>query len=591
MSSVFRWAKLIVAAVSLSVLCVAPAVHAQGNDFTINSFDARYALTHVDPQGELHVTERIDVTFPGFNHGLLRAIPASYKNHRLQLHVASVSSDTHAPTQYSIYTENNNRVLKIGDPSKTVTGQQEYTIDYTVRNVMTFYPDHDEFYWDINGDQWPEQTNHVSLQLQLPDDLQLSKQQPICYVGGYGSSSRDCTVTVNQSQHRLNVETNSRLLSNQTLSLVAGFQKGYFRPSTLLESIGEYKANIFGFLVPFLLFVIPTGWYWFTRGRDPKGRGVIVPEYDVPEGLSALDVGTIIDFKTDNKDLTATIIGLAVRGYIKIIEQTEERRLRRNLSKYTLRLINTDKSGLTTHECTLLEGIFTDYTKDAEVDLSYLKYKLSAIATTLRKQVNDDLLARGYFKKNLPVVAISGIGASLIFVLFFVMGALQGLHLPAAVAFGAVAGGVLAVLFIYFSSARTAKGVEAKEHTLGLKMYLQFAEADRIKMLQSPNARYGTHGPGPAHTVELFEKLLPYAIILGVETDWAKQFEDIYRTPPDWYSGQWTTFNILYLTSSLSDGIGGAVNSAFSSPSSSGSSGFSGGGAGGGGGGGGGGGW
>ncbi|HSW66357.1 MAG TPA: DUF2207 domain-containing protein [Bacillota bacterium] len=591
MSSAFRWAKFAVIAVTLAVLFAAPSAHAQGNDFTINSFDAHYALTRVDPQGELHVTERIDVTFPGLNHGLLRAIPASYKNHRLQLHVASVSSDTHAPAQYSIYTENNNRVLKIGDPDKMVTGHQEYTIDYTVRNVITFYPDHDEFYWDINGDQWPEQTNHVSLQLQLPADLQLSQQQPICYAGGFGSLSRDCTVVVNQPQHRLSVQTNSGLLSNQTLSLVAGFQKDYFRPSTLLESVGEYKANILGFFVPFLLFAIPSGWYWFTRGRDPKGRGVIVPEYDVPKGLSTLDVGTIIDFKTDNKDITATIIGLAVRGYIKIIEQTEARRLRRDITKYTLRLVNIDKAGLTPHERTLLEGIFTDYTKDTEVDLSYLKYKLSTIATKLRKVVNDDLVVRGYFKKNVSAVAVSGIGSAVVFGLFLFMGILHGLQLPAAVAFGAIAGGVLAVMFFYFSSARTAQGVAAKEQILGLKMYLQFAEADRIKMLQSPSARYGTHGPGPARTVELFEKLLPYAIVLGVETDWAKQFEDIYRTPPGWYSGNWTTFNVLYLTSSLSDGIGGAVNSAFSSPSSSGSSGFSGGGAGGGGGGGGGGGW
>jgi uncharacterized membrane protein len=95
----------------------------------------------------------------------------------------------------------------------------------------------------------------------------------------------------------------------------------------------------------------------------------------------------------------------------------------------------------------------------------------------------------------------------------------------------------------------------------------------------------------PKRTVELFEKLLPYAMVLGVEEAWAKQFENIYKTPPDWYQGNWSAFSAVYLTTSLNSGVQSAVNTAFSSPSSSSGSGFSGGGSGGGGGGGGGGGW
>src|SRR5690242_18464373 len=98
MRSTFRWAGFAAAVSTTVVLLAGVTAHAQGDNFTINDFDARYNLTREDPQGELHVTERIDVTFPGFNHGLLRAIPSTYKNHQLQLHVESISSDTHAPT-------------------------------------------------------------------------------------------------------------------------------------------------------------------------------------------------------------------------------------------------------------------------------------------------------------------------------------------------------------------------------------------------------------------------------------------------------------------------------------------------------------
>jgi uncharacterized membrane protein len=91
--------------------------------------------------------------------------------------------------------------------------------------------------------------------------------------------------------------------------------------------------------------------------------------------------------------------------------------------------------------------------------------------------------------------------------------------------------------------------------------------------------------------VELFEKLLPYAIVMGVEKEWADQFKNIYSQPPEWYSGNITSFNAGYLAGSLNSGFNSAVNASFSPPSNSGSSGFGGGFSGGGGGGGGGGGW
>jgi uncharacterized membrane protein len=133
--------------------------------------------------------------------------------------------------------------------------------------------------------------------------------------------------------------------------------------------------------------------------------------------------------------------------------------------------------------------------------------------------------------------------------------------------------------------------VAAKEHAEGLKLYLSVAEKDRLEKLQAPNAVYMPHTNAPEQTVQLFEKLLPYAIVLNVEKEWAKQFEHLYTQQPDWYQGNYTAFNTGYLVGALSGGFSAAVSSSFAPPSSSSGSGFSGGFSGGGGGGGGGGGW
>jgi len=73
-----------------------------------------------------------------------------------------IGSDSGASAKYTTYSSNGNLVLKIGDPNQTVTGSQEYTIDYSLQNVITFYHDHDELYWDINGDQWNQPFKRVS---------------------------------------------------------------------------------------------------------------------------------------------------------------------------------------------------------------------------------------------------------------------------------------------------------------------------------------------------------------------------------------------------------------------------------------------
>lgn len=168
---------------------------------------------------------------------------------------------------------------------------------------------------------------------------------------------------------------------------------------------------------------------------------------------------------------------------------------------------------------------------------------------------------------------------------------LAGLFGPLiVVSLGLAIGIVLA--FMIIMGKRTTEGVAVKEQLLGLKMYMETAEADRIKMMQSPNAPYAQNAAEPVRNVELYEKLLPYAVVMGVENEWSKQFEGLYRQPPDWYSGNYSTFSTVYLASSIGSNFSSAMNRAYAPPKSSGSSGFGGGGfSGGGGGGGGGGGW
>ena len=564
------------------------AVSADVNDFTITDFTADYYLSKNDPQGALRVVEHIKINFTDFNHGILRAIPDSYKGQPLKLHINKVSSDSGAPSQFTTYGDHGNTVLKIGDPDRTVTSDQSYTIDYTVQNVVTFYSDHDELYWDINGNEWPQPFDQVTANLHLPNGLTIKQQT--CYTGGYGSTLQTCEI---QSQtDGATVHATRRLQPYETLTTVFAFPKGYFKAPTKIDWLRDHAWQLISILIPPLVI---GGWAfkrWYKYGKDIKGRGVIIPEYSPPDGLSPAEAGVLMNYKLESREVSATIIDLAIRKYLRIIEVTEKKILK-DKKTYEFELLKPDFSALKPHEIQILNDLFESKQAGERISLSLLKNKFYKTIESLQSSMPATLTDIGYFPKNPnkgdnKMLVVAG----LCFGLPIGLASLKLSILFNGFLFaGLILSGIIVIVFLILMPKRTVKGVAAMEAIEGLKMYMETAEKDRIAMLQSPDAPYVEKSNEPNKTVELFEKLLPYAIVLGVENEWAKQFEDIYKTPPGWYAGNWTTFNVIYLTSSLNNSVS-AMGTSFSPPSSSGGSGFGGGGfAGGGGGGGGGGGW
>ena len=124
-------------------------------------------------------------------------------------------------------------------------------------------------------------------------------------------------------------------------------------------------------------------------------------------------------------------------------------------------------------------------------------------------------------------------------------------------------------------AAKSKKGVLAKEYLLGLKEYLQIAEKDRLNFHNAPEKK-----------PEIFEALLPYAMIFGVVEIWAKEFQGIYNSQPNWYESKSNNFNAVSFGREMAVFSAMSTRSLSSSPAGSGSGGggFSGGGGGGGGG-------
>lgn len=559
----------------------APKAHADLSDFVINDFHGRYQLFNDVPGGRMQVTETLTLTFTDQNHGILRALPQDYKDNSLKLKVGSITRDGSAES-FTTYTQNDNTVLKIGDAGSTITGQHTYEIHYEMQNIISFFDNYDEWYWDINGDQWQQPFEKVSGEVLFPSEWQGDNLPAAsCYSGATYSTRTDCVLTRTDSGYSFS--TNNRLQGYETLTVAIPMKKGVFTPRTRADWVRENTWQLVGLAVGLAGSAVAFR-QWWQFGKDHKGRGVIVPEYEPPKGLTPAEVGLLMDYTVDGKDLSATIIDLAVRGYIKVHEEEKQTLGIFKSRSYSLELVKDNFSELKPHESAMLEALFTPATKGtiqklSDIDRNQMYSKVTSIRSKLRSSLTNEYGLFEVAPKQARRI-LWGLGlAALLAVPVFRFG------------WGWIVGTIWISLSATFFGAlmrrRSHAGVETYDKVKGLQLYLNTAEKDRLKMLQSTDRPYAP----PAKTVELFEKLLPFAVALGVEKSWAKQFEHIYSQPPDWYDGNFSSFNAVYFTNSLTSGVS-AMNSTFTASSSSSSSGSGGGGfSGGGGGGGGGGGW
>ena len=269
-------------------------------NFTITSFDADYYLSrNSEKTALLDVTEKIVAQFPDFdqNHGILRAIPRSYQGHTVSLNVESVQNEAGVPLNYTTYEENDNLVLKIGDADRYVHGNQTYVINYSLRNLANLQSDHDEFYWDVNGDQWPQKFGVVNAVVYIPKDLAPALQnRQVCYSGFSGATDQsNCKISRQQSGDEtvISASTLNGLNPRETLTFAIAFNDGTFElgPEVAREELIR-KIMIAAIATAIILPPAVAFTFMFRRwrqfGDDPKGRGVIIPEYEAPQGLTSL---------------------------------------------------------------------------------------------------------------------------------------------------------------------------------------------------------------------------------------------------------------------------------------------------------------
>ena len=515
---------------------------------------------NINKDASVNITEEITYDFTEQPvHGIRRKIPFKYKNRRIEVITKEVLLDGH-PVAKQILKEGGVFIIKIGNPNKTIAGQHHFKISYQLKNVINYFPEEDEFYWNVIYD-WPVPVLKGGATVTAPSITRVK-----CFEGSIGSS-KSCQI-ISQDKRRV-IFSFHRLEVGEGGTIVIGLKKGSVAQPSIWQKISTWLKKYFIVWFPGLTFI----WSlqrWWRHGRDPKGRGTIIPYYDVPDNISVGQASTVLHRTFYSKDISAMIIQLAVKGYLKIKQERKGLLKRKQYIFFKSDKYLKTQSKLTPEEEKLFEILF-EFGEGDQVSTKDLRKEFYKRIPDISKIAVEEVIKKGYLPKDSKYNGkfMTYLAMFLFFILAVATNITEALWL-----YGFFISFLILFVFSFLMKHLTKKGVEMREKLLGLKMYLETAEKDRIEFHNAPEKN-----------PERFEKLLPYAMIFKVEKKWAKQFADIYTTPPDWYEGSGTSsFNATILANEIHSFSNATNNTMVNPPSSAaeGGSGFSGGGVGGG---------
>src|ERR1700675_2098475 len=559
--------------VLIGLIALCGVATASGKELRIENFDAHIAVAS---NGTIDVTETIQAHFLGVGwHGLYRSIPVEYVtaqglNYTLFLDVKRVTDGSGRSLKFDSSRVRHYRKLKIYIPNAD-NSMQTISIEYTVSDAIKFFEDHDELYWNVTGDEWDIPIQSAHAKIILPAGA--SNIRATAFTGIYGSRAKDAEIDI--AGNGVEVRTTAPLPYHAGLTVAVAIDKGVIKEPTAADQVGRFLRSNWPLFLPVGVFCVMF-YLWWTRGRDPRLRP-IAAQYEPPNQLTPGEAGTLVDNAANMRDITASIVDLAVRGYLVIEEVQKDRMLGLMHEKDYNFILQKDRSqwsALKAHEQALLDGFFTAGTAGETICMDSLQNRFYKTLPVMRSGIFDSLVSQGFYKRRPDSVRSTYIGAGVVVGVLMIWGGGAMARALGIAPLPFIAGGIVSALVIcafgWFMPAHTEQGTRALENVLGFEDFLNHVEADRFnRTIKTP---------------QMFEKFLPFAMAFGVEKNWSKAFDGIMTQPPGWYrGGSGPIFYPVNFTSNLNNMSSRASSVMASAPRSSGGSGFGGGGSSGGG--------
>ena len=513
------------------------------------------------------VKESIDYNFGSLQkHGIYLDIP---KN---KTKISNIKiTQNGAQTPYKLFRERNFYRLRIGDPNRVVSGRVNYNISFTLSGVIVReFGDKNAIIFDFIGTGWSVPIKEASGRLFLPKELQKSRIVVNGFRGRFGSKE---PVEVTRSGSILEFHT-FKLQPKEGVTLSVAFDPSLMAASEEPSSAYYKNPLYYLFLAPILAL-----FYFFAKRYNLFGDiGSIAPRYRPPEELTLLEAGLLKDNFADFDEVKPAILELANLGYLKVEIIDDEIYLKKEPK---------DTQALTEDQRAIYEEIFSvgDLVPNRELRIDKTLFERT------KEHLHESLVQKGYFGSKVstarqtfifaatftglltvaaffyyifrdsgyealvPVIVasffiimgvVNFIGAlksrSIFTMLFFtawtlfstvfLIASLQSKDLIISILLMLAVIAIGSYMIYRHMNTLTFKGILAKRHLLGLKEFIDKAQKDKIKFFLQEDPHY-------------LDKLLPYAMLFGLNKHWLQLYQDLGTPLPDWYNGDINDFSYL----------------------------------------------
>lgn len=530
---------------------------AQAADDQITAYSAQATLTK---DGALQVKETVDLTAGGstFSRTLATRVRSDAERDRTY-GLSEVSATVNGQPAQGFQNDSTDDGRKL---TLNVSGQSKVVYSYTVDNVVADSTEGREVSWPVVqgfGVSIPK----AELSISIPFATWVT-----CFAGRVGSSM-PCTSSQLAESSALQIEQQGVPAGGRVTFLTGLSDQATVQPNakfqtrwTLGRAFTADSSTIGLAVIVFGIGLLGAVGLWFFRGRDagkvgegaperPVLDGADGPQFAAPDGIRPGQVGTVVDETADVVDITATLLDLAVRNYLTIVELPRESHFGK--LDWELRRLHQGGPELLPYEKALLDAVFAD---SDSVVVSTLGPSLRPRLNLVREQLYSDVVTQGWFTSRPDAVrnrwttaglVLLGAGVVLTIVLAIV-------SKYALVGFAVMAVGLVLALVGQAAPARTARGAAVLGRVGGLQRYL--VDETSANLPQS-------------HRLEFASRCLPYAAVLGLTEKWALEIaatddDDDPDAGIGWYSGpeNWHLSDIGESLSNFVIAFGGTLTNA-----------------------------
>jgi uncharacterized membrane protein YgcG len=498
-------------AVLLAALAFALATGsaAQAKEWRIDNMDV---ALDVQKNGDVLVDETVTFIFSGSFSRVGRSIPTGNLDALKDISVSQNGvplTQGQAPGQWDTSMEGANRIIQLF--FNITDGSATWTIHYRAQGAIQFFDQGDELRWYVFDADTPVPINKVTATVKLPGTV------PSAKITGAIDTGADVQSGLTSPAASTAVYRGTGVPAYTRFWIVTGFPKNVVTFTWTPRRVAAFIVPKVGFALPIFTFLFMLV-LWRRRGRDAPSVAYASYVSEPPSDLSPALVGALVDERVDIKEVIATVIDLARRGYLDISEEKDEGFFAKSKSTFTRLKPLTDLTGC---EHRVAVGVFPSEKHTSTSD--DLKDHFYTVIAPFEKDVYTEVTTRGFFGKNPQAVRSTwlgiGIALGLAFTALTVLMAWAGVPGWGYFLAGAIISTIVVLGFSRYMPHRTIAGAQEQRKWIAFRNYLR----DLAKFNDLSTAR------------DAFEKYLPYAIAFGVERDWVRRFQQLEVPSPTWY--------------------------------------------------------